>query len=149
MLVSKFLHPMLCNVQDRRKEQLQRQNELNALHGAARTSATAVELKGKLRPLRNDIVKMIDRRLCQLGMYEKLCLNQLFIGARCWQKYKAIKNMLIGLPSGYIEHWTWMPGGGRAGLATHVIWKFPRSSNERDLQKTITLQNQCVAKQTI
>ena len=28
-----------------------------------------------------------------------------------------------GLPSGTIEHWSWMPGGGRAGIASHVIWK--------------------------
>ena len=58
---------MLCNVHDRREEQLHRHNELNVFLGAARTSATAVESKiveGKLRPIRNDIVKKIDRRLC-------------------------------------------------------------------------------------
>jgi hypothetical protein len=84
-----------------------------------------------------------------MGMYEKLCLNQFFKGALCWQRYKAIKDMLLVLPSGCIEHWSWMPGGGRAGLVAHVIWKIPKLFDDRDLQKTITLQNQCVAKQTI
>ena len=106
-------------------------------------------VEGKFRPLRNDIVKKIDLRLCQLEMYEKLCLNQFFIGLLCWQRHKAIKDIQLSLPSGCIEHWSWMHGGGRAGLAAHVIWKIPKMLEERDLQKTVSLQNQCVAKQTI
>jgi hypothetical protein len=42
-----------------------------------------------------------------------------------------------------------MPGGGRAGLAAHVVWKVPTLPSNRDLQKTVDLQNQCVAKQKI
>jgi hypothetical protein len=42
-----------------------------------------------------------------------------------------------------------MPGGGRAWLAAHIVWKVPTLATDRDLQKTIDLQNQCVAKQTI
>jgi hypothetical protein len=32
-----------------------------------------------LRPIRNDTVKKIDRRLSDLGMYDKLNLNTFFI----------------------------------------------------------------------
>ena len=42
-----------------------------------------------------------------------------------------------------------MPVGGRAGLAAHVVWKVPTLAVNRDLDKTIDLQNQCAAKQTI
>jgi hypothetical protein len=40
-----------------------------------------------------------------------------------------------------------MPGGGRAGVAAHVVWKFPTLATDRDFQKKLDLQNQCVAKQ--
>ena len=120
--------------------------------GAARTTTNAVTVEViicKLRPIRNDTVRKIDRRLCELGVYEKLNLNSLFIGLLCWQRHKVIKDMQKGLPSASIEHWSWMPGGGRAGIAAHVIWKVPTLVEDRDLQKTIDLQNQCVSKQKI
>jgi len=144
---------MICNVHDRREDSLQRQNELNAFPRAARTIfANAVHLgviEGNFRHIRNDAVGKIDCRLCMLGMYEKLNLNHYFIGLLCWQRYKAIKNMHLGLPSACIEHWSWRFGGGRASLAAHVIWKVPNLPDERDLEKTIRLQNICVAKQAI
>jgi len=152
MLLSLFLYPIIFNMQDRREDSLQRQNALNTLPGATRTIANAVQwdtIEGRLRHIRNVTVRKIDHRLCQMGMYEKLNLNYYFVGLLCWQRYKAIQDMRLGLPSGCIQHWSWMPGGGRAGLAAHVIWKVPKLHDERDLQKIIQLQNQCVAKQTI
>jgi hypothetical protein len=82
-------------------------------------------------------------------MYDKLNLNTFFIGLLCWQRHKAIKDMRVGLPSGAIDHWYWTPGGSRAGLVAHVIWKVPTGLENRDLQKTIDMQNQCVARQKI
>jgi len=129
---------------------LQRQVALNAVPGAARTTENAVLLdviQGKLRAIRNETVRMIDCRLSRLGMYEELNLNYLFKDLVCWQRNKAIKDLRLGLPSGTIEHWSWMPGGGRAGIAAHVVWKVPTLATDRDLQKTVDLQNQCVANQ--
>ena len=95
---------------------------------AARTALNAVQvdvIEGKLRAVRNETVRRIDSRLCRLGMYEKVNLNYFFSGLVCWQRHKVIKDLQLGLPSGTIEHWSWMPGGGRAGLAAHIVWKAP------------------------
>jgi hypothetical protein len=103
---------------------LQRQIVLNNMPRAARTALNAVHVDvivGKLRAVRNEIVRKIDSQLCRLGMYEKVCLNSLFMGLACWQRHKVIKDLQLGLPSGAIEHWYWMPGGDRKCLVAHVV----------------------------
>jgi len=117
---------------------------------ASRTAQNAVHvevIEGKLRAMRNEIVRKIDRRLSRLGMYEEVSLNYFFTDLVCWQRHKAIKDLQPGLTCGTIEHWSWMPGGGRAGVVVHVVWKVPTLVADRDLQKTMDLQNECVARQ--
>ena len=117
---------------------------------AARTAQNAVHvevIEVKLRAMRNEIVRKIDCRLSRLGMYEKVSLNYFFTDLVCWQRHKEIKDLQLGLTCGTIEHWSWMPGGGRAGVAAHVVWKVHTLAADRDLQKTVELQNECVAKQ--
>ena len=104
--------------------------------GVARTTTNAVKvelIQFKLRPIRNDTARKIDRNLCGLGMYDTLNLNTFFIGLICWQRHKAIKDMRLGIPCGSIENWTCTPSGGRAGLVAHVIWKVPTLAGKRDL----------------
>ncbi len=82
-------------------------------------------------------------------MYEKVNLSYFFSCLLCWQRHKVIKDLQLGLTCGTIEQWSRMPGGGRAGLTAHVVWKVSTLVVNRDLQKIIDLQNKCVAKQTI
>jgi len=121
---------------------LHRQVVLNSAPRAARTTLNAVQadvVEEKLRDVRNETVRKIDSRLCGLGMYEKVCLlNYFFFQVSFVGKgTKVIKDLQLGLPSGTIEHWSWMPDGGRAGLSAHVVWKVPTLATNRDLQKTI------------
>lgn len=99
---------------------------LNATAGAARTHSNAVDLeviRGKIRPIRNDTLLRIDRRLCSLGMYEKVDLHPFLETLRCWDRTRVVNDLRQGLPSGDVMLWTWMPGGSRAGIAAHVVWK--------------------------
>jgi hypothetical protein len=131
---------------------VERQNALNATLGAARTTTNAVQvelIEFKFRPIRNDTVRKVDRRLSGLEIYDKHNLNTFFIGLLWGQWHKAIKHMQLGLLDGSIDHWSWTPSGSRAGLVAHVIWKVPTLPENRDLQITIDLQNQCVARQKI
>ncbi len=112
--------------QNRRDDQLERQLDHNAQPKAARTFATAVfvsVIPGKIRSVRNAAVRMIDLTLGRTSTYTKINLHDYLKDLGCWDRCKAIRDMHKGLPSGTVEHWSWMPGGSRAGVATHVIWK--------------------------
>lgn len=105
---------------------MERQTKHNAELGAARTPGTAVGLEciaGKIRPIRNEHVAKIDLRLSRLDYYSMLNLQPFLNGLECWARRRVIVELHKGLPSGTIELWSWMPGGGRAGIASHVIWK--------------------------
>ena len=78
---------------------------------AARTAQNAVRvevIEGKLRAMRNETLRKIDCQLSLLGMYEKVCLSYFFTDLVCWERHKAIRGFHLGLPSGTIEHWSWM-----------------------------------------
>lgn len=110
----------------RRENQVERQKEMNATPGAARTVDTAVKIEtidAKLRSITCPVVRKIDLKLSCMPDYCKLELLPYFCGLQNWQRHKALCDVRKGMPSGTIEHWSWMPGGGRAGLAAHVIWK--------------------------
>ena len=99
---------------------------MNSNVGAARTAETAVELEliqAKLRPIHCHIVRAIDMKLSMLPDYQKLDLGPFLANQQSWQRWKVLRDMKKGMPSGTIEHWSWMPGGSRAGVAAHVIWK--------------------------
>ena len=93
---------------------------------AIRNATSAVKVKvvsGKTRSLSTRIAKSIDLRLSRIQFYKKLDLNPFLGSLQCWERYKVLKDIEKGLPSGTIEMWSWMPGGGRAGIAAHVVWK--------------------------
>lgn len=77
----------------------------------------------RLRPMRNETTRCIDMALNRMGMYEMLNLQPYLETLNCRKRWAALKDMELGMPSGTIEHWSWMPGGGRAGIAAHVVWK--------------------------
>ena len=130
-----------------------------------------------MRTISNPVVKEIDRRVSIKGNYDKIDLQPFVDGLLCWQRYRALREMQKGLTSGTIEYWSWMPGGGRAGIAAHVIWKVgpfplcltfahldllfsksiapvmciqvPRIEADRDPQMTARIQASLVARQTV
>ena len=113
-------------LQFRREDQAERQAAHNSVARVVRSNETASGLEtitGKVRPIRNTTVKHIDMRMSREEMYKLVDLHHYLKDLQCWERRRAIIEMQGGLPSGTIEHWSWMPGGGRAGIATHVIWK--------------------------
>ena len=77
----------------------------------------------RLRPIRKETTRCIDMRLTRMGMYEKLNLQPYLEKLDCRKRWATLKDMELGMPNGTIEHCSWMPGGGRAGIAAHIIWK--------------------------
>jgi hypothetical protein len=119
-------HLTVSMLQFRREDQANRQAAHNYVARVVRTNETASGLEtiiGKVRPIRNTTVKQIDMRMSREEMYKVVDLHHYLKDLQCWERRRAIVEMQGGLPSGTIEHWSWMPGGGRAGIATHVIWK--------------------------
>ena len=115
---------------------MHRQVALNAMPRATRTAQNAVHvdaIEWRLRANRNETVRKIDCRLSRLRMYEKVCLYSFFTDLVCWKKHKAIRDLQLDLPSGKIEYWSWMPGGGRASVAAHVVWKVTTFVTDRNI----------------
>ena len=86
--------------------------ELNARPSAARTVGSVVHVEvveGRLRPIRNITVKAIDLKLSQMGHYEKLDLLPFMRDLQSWERWRAMQDLKKGMPSGCIEHWSWMP----------------------------------------
>ena len=93
---------------------------------AARNANTAVGLEcivGRVRQVKNAVVAKIDLKIARGGYYDMLNLQPYMKDLQCWERRKVVSDLRRGLPSGTVELWSWMPGGGRAGIASYVIWK--------------------------
>lgn len=98
----------------------------NVEAGATRTCVTAVDLQiieGKSRTLGKTVLRQIDLTLSRLPFYRKLELTPYLKNLQCWERRRVLVDMARGMPSGTIMKWSWMPGGSRAGIAAHVIWR--------------------------
>ena len=110
----------------RKDDQCLMQVALNAQPTAVRIPETAVGIsviEGRIRLVRNVALRNIDIRLNMMGISENLDLLPYMKDLDCRERWRIVTELHKGLPSGTIEHWSWMPGGGRAGVAAHCVWK--------------------------
>lgn len=99
---------------------------MNSVARVARTIETAVKLElieRSLRPIRCPIVQVVDMKLSPLPDYCMLDLGPFLSNLQSWQMWKVVANIKKGILAGTIEHRSWLPGGSRAGIAAHAIWK--------------------------
>jgi len=64
------------------------------------------------------------------------------------QNYIHRYTFLVALNKGIrtpVQMFSWMPGGGRAGEAVHILWRIPPSLPDRDDNKAFQLQAECLA----